>query len=215
MNKAKLHIVVDPLCGWTYGAGPLIEAANNIEDLTVKIHSGGMLTGNNRKKIHVDWREFALKNDKVIAERTGQVFGEQYTDGLLTDHSVVLDSSPASTAILAAEQLGFAAATMLNSIQKAYYQNGKNITQLQELVDIAVSNGLSRESFTQKFEQLKGEATSKYFDDSRILLQNINGRGFPSSAIEFDNNQWQELDIASYYGQTEAWQTQLASLLKH
>lgn len=214
MNKAKLHIVVDPLCGWTYGAGPLIEAASNIENLTVKIHSGGMLTGNNRKKINADWREFALKNDKVIAESTGQVFGEKYTNGLLTDHSVVLDSSPASTAILVAEQLGLSTATMLNSIQKAYYQNGKNITKLQELVDIAISNGLSADSFTQQFERLKGEATSKYLDDSRALLQSINGRGFPSSAIEFDNDKWQEIDIARYYGQTEAWQTQLASLLK-
>ncbi|MEI8618277.1 hypothetical protein P4S63_17750 [Pseudoalteromonas sp. B193] len=82
MKNVTLHIIVDPLCGWTYGSVPLITAAENIDGLIVKVHSGGMLTGDNVKPVTPAWREFALKNDSVIAKKTGQVFGSNYTDGL-------------------------------------------------------------------------------------------------------------------------------------
>jgi len=104
MKNVTLHIIVDPLCGWTYGSVPLITAAENIDGLIVKVHSGGMLTGDNVKPVTPAWREFALKNDSVIAKKTGQVFGSNYTDGLLKTNDIILNSAPAITAILAAQK---------------------------------------------------------------------------------------------------------------
>ena len=46
-----LHYVFDPLCGWCYGAAPLVEAARGIAGLTIAPHGGGMMTGANRQPV--------------------------------------------------------------------------------------------------------------------------------------------------------------------
>lgn len=42
---ATLHYIFDPLCGWCYGAAPLVEAARTVPGLAVAFHGGGMLAG--------------------------------------------------------------------------------------------------------------------------------------------------------------------------
>ena len=209
MKNVTLHIIVDPLCGWTYGSVPLITAAENIDGLIVKVHSGGMLTGDNVKPVTPAWREFALKNDSVIAKKTGQVFGSNYTDGLLKTNDIILNSAPAITAILAAQKLGISGGEMLNSIQHAYYAQGKNIMQLHVLTDIALELGLNKALFETHFNALEGDATDQHIAQSRGLLHDIHGQGFPSAAFEFNTGKWQKADIAHYYGKTEQWVTYL------
>lgn len=106
MTGTTLHYVLNPLCGWCYGAAPLVQAAKSIPGLTVALHAGGMMTGNNRRQITDEWRNYVIPHDKRIAELTGQTFGEAYFNGLLRDTTAVMDSEPPITAILAAEALG-------------------------------------------------------------------------------------------------------------
>lgn len=123
--KTILHLIIDPMCGWTYAAAPLMAASLEKDKLLVQVHGGGMLAGNNRKQITPDWRGFVMPMDKRIAEVSGQSFGSAYTDGLLNDTSVILDSAPATTAVLVAQDLVGEGITLLNQIQRGYYQNGQ------------------------------------------------------------------------------------------
>ena len=85
MTGTTLHYIFDPLCGWCYGAAPLVKAAKTIPGLNIALHAGGMMTGNNRRQITDEWRNYVIPHDKRIAELTGQTFGEAYFNGLLRD----------------------------------------------------------------------------------------------------------------------------------
>lgn len=39
----KLHYFYDPLCGWCYGASPLLQAVAALPGVSVEMHAGGML----------------------------------------------------------------------------------------------------------------------------------------------------------------------------
>ena len=86
-----LHYIYDPLCGWCYGAKPLVQAAQQV--LPVIAHAGGMMTGANRQSVSPQLRNYVMPHDRRIAEYTGQPFGEAYFEGLLRDHSAVFDNA--------------------------------------------------------------------------------------------------------------------------
>jgi len=127
MTETTLHYIFDPLCGWCYGAAPLVKAAQSLPGLKIVPHAGGMMTGNNRRQITDEWRNYVIPHDKRIAEMTGQPFGEAYFNGLLRDTTAVMDSEPPITAILAAEKLAGRGLDMLHRIQQAHYQEGRRI----------------------------------------------------------------------------------------
>ena len=60
-----LHYIYDPLCGWCYGAKPLIDAAREI--VPVVAHSGGMMTGSHRRPVSTQLRDYVMPHDKRIA----------------------------------------------------------------------------------------------------------------------------------------------------
>ena len=120
-----LHYIYDPLCGWCYGAKPLIDAAREI--VPVVAHSGGMMAGSHRRPVSAQLRDYVMPHDKRIAEYTGQAFGDAYFEGLLRDTRAVFDSAPPTTAILAAEQLAGRGLELLGRLQTAHYVEGRRI----------------------------------------------------------------------------------------
>ncbi|MBF3187020.1 DsbA family protein, partial [Pseudomonas aeruginosa] len=105
MNDLTLHYLYDPLCGWCYGASPLLAAACEVTGLDVRLHGGGMMTDANRQPVGAGLRHYVMPHDLRIAQLTGQPFGKDYFDGLLRDTSAVFDSAPPTAAVLAAEAL--------------------------------------------------------------------------------------------------------------
>ncbi len=151
-----LHYIFDPLCGWCYGAAPLAKAAQAIPSLTVALHAGGMMTGNARRTINEEWRNYVMPHDKRIAGLTGQPFGDGYFNGLLRDTTAVMDSEPPIVAILAAEQLAGRGLDMLHRIQEAHYREGRRIADAPVLEALAKELGLEscclycRDAFEQR-----------------------------------------------------------------
>ncbi len=145
---STLHYVFDPLCGWCYGAAPLISAARGISGLDIAIHAGGMMAGPNRQAVTPQLRAYVMTHDKRIAQLTGQPFGAAYFDGLLCDRDAVLDSAPPSTAILAAEELVGRGLDMLHRVQRAHYVEGRRIADATVLGELARELGLDPGAFT-------------------------------------------------------------------
>ena len=154
MSTPTLHYIHDPLCGWCYGASPLVQAARS--KLAVTAHAGGMMAGAARRAVTPELRQYVMGHDKRIAQLSGQPFGQAYFDGLLQDHGAVFDSAPPITAVLAADQLGGAGLDMLARLQKAHYLEGRRIAELDVIVDLAVDIGLDREAFRHAFGALEG-----------------------------------------------------------
>lgn len=195
----QLHYIYDPLCGWCYGAKPLIQAARTV--LPVIAHGGGMMTGANRQKVSAQLRNYVMPHDRRIAEYTGQPFGEAYFEGLLRDEEAVFDSAPPTAAVLAAEQLEGRGLALLERLQTAHYVEGRRIADETVLLKLADSIGFEAEAFRRSFIEVDVQA---HFLESRALLAKAGGQGFPTLALERDGR-LMLIDIGPWLGKPEAF----------
>lgn len=209
MPAVTLHYIFDPLCGWCYAAAPLIEAAASVPGLKIELHGGGMLSGANRRQIDPQWREFVIPHDRRIAQVSGQTFGAGYFDGLLRDHSVVLDSTPPITAVLAAEALVGRGRELLHRLQRAHFVEGQRIAEASVLQSLAEEIGVAPQSFAGMFQRLSGDATDRHIIQSRAFLAEVGGHGFPTLALHRRDKGWHVLDIGPYLGRAASWTAHL------
>ncbi|MGB8417466.1 DsbA family protein [Paraburkholderia sp.] len=209
-----LHYIFDPLCGWCYAAAPLVAAAREVPGLTVQFHGGGMLAGANRRPITPEWRTYVMPHDRRIEDLTGQPFGTAYFDGLLRDTGAIMDSEPPTTAVLAADALADRGLDMIARLQRAHYVEGRRIADPGVLVELATELGLDAAAFQQAFTRLSGDATREHIAESRRLLAQVGGQGFPTFALERNSGQFDTLDMGRWLGQPAAWASHLAGLLK-
>lgn len=202
-----LHYIYDPLCGWCYGAKPLVQAAQAV--LPVIAHGGGMMTGVNRQKVSPQLRSYVMPHDRRIAEYSGQPFGEAYFEGLLRDQSAVFDSAPPIAAVLAAEQMGGRGLELLGRLQNAHYMEGRRIADESVLFELAHGMGLNRQTFERAF---RAADTEGHISNSRAFLAKVGGQGFPTLVLE-DNDQFTLIDIGPWLGKPQAFAQWLSQSL--
>lgn len=207
-----LHYIFDPLCGWCYGAAPLVEAARAVPGLTVAFHGGGMMTGSNRRQITPEWRGYVLPHDRRIEQLSGQPFGDAYVNGLLNDTTAMMDSAPPITAILAAEVLAGKGLNMLQRVQRAHYVDGLRIAELPVLLALAQELGLDGAAFQAEYARQAGAATQQHIDASRALLAQVGGQGFPTFVLDDGRGKLSVIDIGDYLGQPAKLQAQLGGV---
>ncbi len=207
-----LHYIFDPLCGWCYGAAPLVEAARAVPGLTVAFHGGGMMTGSNRRQITPDWRGYVLPHDRRIEQLSGQPFGDAYVNGLLNDTTAMMDSAPPITAILAAEGLAGKGLDMLQRVQRAHYVDGLRIADVPVLVTLAQELGMDGAAFQAEYARQAGAATQRHIDASRALLVQVGGQGFPTFVLDDGGGKLSVIDIGDYLGQPAKLQAQLGGV---
>lgn len=208
-TELHLHYIYDPLCGWCYAVAPLVKAARTV--MPIMLHGGGMMTGARRQKITPEWKAYVGPNDRQITQVTGQLFGEAYLNGLLSDHSAWLDSEPPTAAVLAAEQVNTAGLEMLARLYEAHYLEGRRIADEAVLIDLAQEVGLDRRAFSEALGMLRGAAVNKHFAESREFLGKSGGRGFPTFVLE-RNGTLERLDHTQFLGRPEAWESALRGM---
>lgn len=208
-----LHYVYDPLCGWCYGAAPLLDAAQAIDGLAIVLHGGGMMSGANRQSVNDNLRRHVMAHDQRIAQATGQPFGDAYFDGLLRDSGAVFDSTPPTTAILAAQEIAGLGLAMLHLIQHAHYVLGQRVADAGVLARLAQQLELDSGLFAAAWARLAGAATEQHIAHSRALLARLGGQGFPTLAIEYADGRMVPVDLGNWLGRTEAWSDYLRQQL--
>ena len=212
MANPTLHYIFDPLCGWCYGAAPLVEAARAVPDLAVALHGGGMMTGSNRRQITPEWRGYVLPHDRRIEQLSGQPFGDAYVNGLLNDTTAMMDSEPPITAILAADMLAGKGLDMLQRVQRAHYVDGMRIADLPVLLALAQELGMDGAAFQTEYARQAGVATQQHIDASRALLAQVGGQGFPTFVLDDGSGKLSVIDIGSFLGQPAQLQAQLGGV---
>lgn len=199
-----LHYIYDPLCGWCYGAKPLVEAARDV--LPVIAHGGGMMSGTSCQTVSPQLRNYVMPHDRRIAEYSGQPFGEAYFDNLLRDETAVFDSTPPIAAVLAAEQMAGRGLELLGRLQTAHYVEGRRIADKAVLCELAMDIGLNPQDFQAACNNADAD---RHIKDSRALLARVCGQGFPTLALE-RNGQFTLVDISPWLGKPEAFATWIA-----
>ena len=182
---ATLHYIYDPLCGWCYCAEPLVNAADSVAGLTVRMHGGGLWPDPTR--LPAETREYIRQMDERAARISGQPYGAAYLDGLLTDPTMTLESRPTTAAVLAAESLGEGLGLrMLRGIQHAHYERGLRVVEPAVLEQIAGEIGLDPTRFR---EAMTAVPVDQHIINTRRLMQQIGAGGFPAFVLEVED-QW-------------------------
>jgi putative protein-disulfide isomerase len=175
-----LHYIYDPLCGWCYGAEPLVWAGHGVKDLELRLHGGGLWPEPTR--LPDSTRRYIQQADARIAAMSGQPFGAPYLSGLLLDPSMVLDSRPTIAAVLAAESLDPRnALTMLKGIQHAHYEQGRRVVEREVLCDIAAECGFARQAFAEALDDAPVDA---HIAETRRLMGRVGAAGFPAFVLQ-------------------------------
>lgn len=195
-----LHYIYDPLCGWCYGAAPLVKAADEI--VSVRVHGGGMMTGAHRQAVTPQLRHFVMQHDVQIADLSGQSFGDAYFNGLLRDTTAVFDSEPPIAAMLAAEQLAGRGLDMISQLQVAHYVNGRRIADRTVLLEMAEAIELDCAAFAAALDGQTGEAVQAHIRQTRQFMSMVGASGFPAFVLE-TNGSRRLLDITRYLGRPQ------------
>lgn len=203
MTAPILHYLYDPLCGWCYGAAPLVKAAREV--LQVHAHGGGMMAGRRRQAVTPQLRDYVTPHDRRIEQLTGQPFGPAYLNGLLYDSSAVFDSEPPIAAVLAAEQLAGRGLDMLASLQVGHYVEGQRIAKRDVLIERAGAIGLDPADFFRVLEEVEGEAVQAHISDTHRLMTHLGVRGFPSLALE-QGGRMTAINASVFIGRPQALQ---------
>jgi putative protein-disulfide isomerase len=206
---ATLHYFHDPLCGWCYGAAPLLEAATRVDGLKVNLLGGGLWP--RPTTMPASMRTQIRAADARIGQMTGQPFGKGYLEGWLKDESTIVDSRPTTAAWLAAQSvspdLGL---RMLQGIQRAHYVEGRRVVEPDVLTSIAESIGISAADFNAA---LKAVDVDAHIESTRRTMSRLGVGGFPTAFLEL-NGQLQPVALQSFFGQPEEFAKALAQSVR-
>ncbi|QUJ68592.1 DsbA family protein [Photobacterium sp. GJ3] len=202
---ATVHYYYDPMCGWCFGASPLIEHLKTRQDIRLVMHPGGLF---HNRALDKGTRAHFLESDQRIQSLSGVAFGPSYQSKMREADTVVLDSMLPIRAILAAEQCGFPATEMLKLIQLAHYQQGKTVHDPAVLAELAETMGIEADIWQATFT-----ATNEQDVISASIRQMMQYQlqGYPSMMVE-KQGQWQSVPVQSFFGKLDAWDSFLNRL---
>jgi putative protein-disulfide isomerase len=182
--NAVLHYIYDPLCGWCYGAEPLVWAASKVDGLALRLHAGGLWPQPTRLPDHM--RRYIQQADARVGQMSGQPYGEPYLNGLLFDAELVLESRPVIAAVLAAQSLDPSKALpMLRAIQHAHYERGQHVVREATLREIAVELGFDAGAFAEASKTVR---VDEHISQSQELMNNVGAQGFPTFVLQIGND---------------------------
>ncbi|RXT46294.1 protein-disulfide isomerase [Bosea sp. Tri-44] len=123
----RITYLFDPLCGWCYGAGPMLEQLAGLNDVTIEPAPTGLFAGDGARPMDKGFAAYAWQNDQRIARLTGQVFSDSYREKVLGAVGGTFDSAPATLGIIA---VGLVSPQRqleaLKALQQARYVEGHN-----------------------------------------------------------------------------------------
>ncbi|WP_297845612.1 DsbA family protein [Pseudomonas sp.] len=168
------------MCSWCWGFAPVAEAlVQQAQAAGVALHLvvGGLRTGSGAS-LEPSTRRYILEHWQAVEKSTGQTFR---FDGALPD-GFVYDTEPACRAIVAARSLDPQIAwDLVKLIQKAFYLEGRDVTQASVLVELAEQAGLPRIVFAEAFDSAE-QFTATAADFSWV--QDLGIAGFPTLLAE-------------------------------
>jgi putative protein-disulfide isomerase len=178
MTGLQFIYFVDPMCSWCYGFSPVIDMLRKRyrDVLPIRLIMGGLRPGTTepmaepaRRTLVGHWAE--------IASLTGQPF-----DGSLEDREgFVYDTHPAASAVVLARRTSNEdALDYLALAHRAFYAEGRDVTRLEVLADIAADLGFDRASFEAALadDGLRNETWRDY-----AISQRAGATGFPTLIV--------------------------------
>lgn len=171
-----LYHVYDPMCSWCYAFRPLWQEISEQlpSDIEVKYILGG-LAPDSDVPMPESMQTMLISTWERI---TQTVPGTQFNFDFWTKNTPRRSTYPSCRAIIAARlQDPTKERDMLSGIQDAYYQQAKNPSNDDTLIQVAIDNGLDGDKFAA---DLHSNTTQKSLADELAFARSIGGDSFPS-----------------------------------
>ena len=206
----QLTYLMDPFCGWCYGASPALQALRTEPGIQITIAPTGLFAGDGSRPMNAEFARFAWTNDQRIASLTGQRFTEAYRTNLLNDTSRRFDSGPATLALTAV--LLTAPDRELDALlafQEARYVSGRDTADVAVLVGTLQEMELNAAAkrLLEADDVLVG-TSRKRMSSARRDMATFGAQGVPNLIVS-DSEQRQLMTGGLMYGPPEALLTRL------
>ena len=183
-----VRYLMDPLCGWCYGAAPALQKLRNVPGVQLEIAPTGLFAGAGSRAMDADFAAFAWSNDERIERLTGQRFTLRYRSQVLGKHGQRFDSGPATLALTAVQRTApereFDA---LRAIHEARYVDGLDTTDQTVLAELL--RGLQLDAAAQLLLQTDAALTTATRDriaDAQRDMQQLGAQGVPALVLVGD-----------------------------
>ena len=179
MNKKKeIVAVLDPMCSWCWGFEPVLQKLR--DELSNEVEFSLILGGlrDSGEQVWDDaFKSYLREHWRSVQQKTGQAFNLDFFEREAFDY----DTEPACRAVVTVRTLDRTKQfSFLNTLQKAFYLKGEDITQLDVITDIAEAEGIDRSEFATLFvsDEMK-EKTKADVYKARSMGANV----FPSVVL--------------------------------
>lgn len=183
MTKPRLIYVYDALCGWCYGFSPVIRrfCRTYAEAYDFDVLSGGMMTGLRARPI-AESMSYIEQAYKVVEQRTGVTFGNDYLTNILRPGTYVSDSEkPGMALTLFKTMRPDGAVDFAGTIQYALYHDGVDLNVDANYGPLVAPFGIDPTEFVARLPDLavKEQTWSEF---NRVAQYGI--RGFPAVLLD-------------------------------
>jgi len=179
MTKAAiLYYVYDPMCSWCWGYAPTwLKLQTELERSGIKVeYRLGGLAPDSVEAMPQEMQHFLEQTWHKISAQLGTQFNYDFWTLCQPRRSTY----PACRAAFIARDAGLEQA-MVQGIQHAYYLEAKNPSDMETLIDIAVSIGLDAGWFA---EQMLSKSVNQSLMEEVADVRQLPIQGFPSLVLE-------------------------------
>ncbi|WP_426551530.1 DsbA family protein [Bacillus pumilus] len=175
MNNQEFSLIYvwDAYCGWCYGFSNSIRTLHeNHPEMSLTLVSGGLFVGERSLPIK-EYPHISEANQR-ISQLTGIEFGERYQK-LLANGTFLLDSEAAAIRFSALRSVAPDRALYLAaSMQKAFYQDGKSLSDDEMYQEIALAHHLDPNAVIERMKT-KEVINDAYADFAKVHQLQVNG----------------------------------------
>jgi len=175
-SDTTILYLADPMCSWCWGFKPSLHALQDIAPETpIRIVLGG-LAPDSQAPMEDSMRAYVQQAWRDVSVRSGVSFNFDFWTHCKPRRSTY----PACRAVIVARQKGLETA-MFEAIQRAYYQEARNPSDLETLAEIGESLGMVRKDF---LSAMLAPTTQQFLDEDFQLRDDLQVKAFPSLGVQ-------------------------------
>ncbi|BAB50310.1 mll3417 [Mesorhizobium japonicum MAFF 303099] len=184
VSNSDVTYLFDPLCGWCYGATPMLDRLS-AGGARIELLPTGLFSGAGARPMDQGFAAHAWANDQRIERLTGQKFTQAYRNNVLDIRGTLLDSHAATLGISAAGlEDPRRRLTALKAIQRARYVDGRDIVTVEGVAAVLADAGMAdAAAMLKKPTETLLTAHGELVGRGRTLFQRLHANGVPSLAV--------------------------------
>ncbi|WP_327696712.1 DsbA family protein [Streptomyces sp. NBC_00459] len=160
-ERASLTYAFDAYCAWCYGFGPTLRsfAEDNAHRIRLGVLSAGLYTG--ARTLPIAAYPHLSAERGTVTRLTGVAFGTGY-DRAISRGTTVLDSAAAGAGLAALrDQPGISELDAAEAVQRAWFVDGRSLSDAEVYRDIAGELGLDADAVTAAYSSPSGRVKAR------------------------------------------------------